>query len=137
MDLFGEMQKAVVAAKEIDTLKDQAEKVEMALNSMGEVAMHLGQTAMSAKVLNAFANAHPFQDAVGDVVVAWMLLWRASVAAPKVEKAKKKDKPFYEGVVKSLQFFVETQLPITMGNLKALKTTSSVAVDMDDASFGG
>jgi alkylation response protein AidB-like acyl-CoA dehydrogenase len=137
MDLFGEMQKAVATAKEIDALKDQAEKVEMALNSMGEVAMHMGQTAMSPKVLDAFANAHPFQDAVGDVVVAWMLLWRASVAAPKVEKAKKKDKPFYEGVVKSLQFFVETQLPITMGNLTALKTTSSVAVDMDDASFGG
>ncbi len=137
MDLFGEMQKTLGAAKAIDALKEQVEKIETALNTLGEVALHMGQTAMSAKVLNAFANAHPFQDAVGDVVVAWMLLWRASVAAPKVEKAKKNDKAFYEGVVKSLQFFVETQLPITMGNLTALKTTSSVAVDMDDASFGG
>ncbi len=137
MDLFTEMQKAVATAKELEGLKDQAQKVETALNSLGEVALHMGQAAMSAKVLSAFANAHPFQDAVGDVVVAWMLLWRASVAAKAIEKAKKKDQPFYDGVLKSLQFFVETQLPITMGNLTALKTTSAVAVEMDDASFGG
>ena len=137
MDLFGEMQKTLAAAKALEGLKDQAEKVETALNTLGEVALHMGQTAMSAKVLSAFANAHPFQDAVGDVVMAWMLLWRASVAAKAIEKAKKKDIPFYNGILKSLQFFAETQLPITMGNMAALKITSSVAVEMDDASFGG
>ena len=137
MDLLGEMQKTLAAARECDALKKMATQVETAINALGEVALHLGQTAMSPKILHAFANAHPFQDAVGDVVMAWMLLWRASVAAQQQEKAKKKDKPFYDGVLKSLQFFVETLLPITMGNITALKTTSAVAVEMEDASFGG
>ncbi|MBF0376225.1 MAG: acyl-CoA dehydrogenase [Desulfamplus sp.] len=135
MDLFGEMQKTLTVAKEIPTLAVYTEKLEKAFNKLAEVALHMGQTAMSAKVLNAFANAHPFQDATGDVVLAWMLLWRATIAAQKLESAKKKDKPFYEGLVKSLQFFVESYLPITMGNLIAVKNTSGAAVEMDEASF--
>ena len=137
MDLFGEMQKTVAAAKEIPAIKGYAAKVEESLNKLGEIALTMGQTAMSAKVLNAFANAHPFQDATGDVVVAWMLLWRASIAAQKLEKAKAKDKPFYEGQIKSLQFFAETLLPMTMGNLAGLKEVSGAAVEIDEASFAG
>jgi hypothetical protein len=137
MDLFGEMQKTVAAAKEIPAIQGYAAKVEESLNKLGEIALTMGQTAMSAKVLNAFANAHPFQDATGDVVVAWMLLWRASIAAQKLEKAKAKDKPFYEGQIKSLQFFAETLLPMTMGNLAGLKEVSGAAVEIDEASFAG
>ncbi|MBF0204467.1 MAG: acyl-CoA dehydrogenase [Desulfamplus sp.] len=137
MDLFGEMQKTLAAAKEIPTLVPYTEKIEKAFNKLAEVSIHMGQTAMSPKVLSAFANAHPFQDATGDVVLVWMLLWRATIAAKKIESAKKKDLPFYEGLLKSLQFFVESYLPITMGNLIAVKNTSGVAVEMDEASFGG
>ncbi|SLM31564.1 acyl-CoA dehydrogenase [Desulfamplus magnetovallimortis] len=137
MDLFGEMQKTLAAAKEIEELSAYTEKIEKAINKLGEVALHMGQTAMSAKVLSAFANAHPFQDATGDVVLAWMLLWRATIAAQKLAKAKKKDQPFYDGLLKSLQFFVECQLPITMGNLIAIKNTSSAAIEIDEASFAG
>ncbi|MBF0413723.1 MAG: acyl-CoA dehydrogenase [Desulfamplus sp.] len=135
MDLFGEMQKTLAKAKEIEMLAPYTEKIEKAFNKLGEVALHMGQTAMSPKVLNAFANAHPFQDATGDVVLAWMLLWRATIAAQKLESAKKKDKPFYEGLIKSLQFFVESFLPITMGNMIAIKNTSGAAVEMDEACF--
>jgi len=124
-----------VAGKAIPRLEKQAVKIEEALNKLAEVAIHMGTTAMSAKVLNAFANAHPFQDATGDVTMAWMLLWRAVLAVNKLETAKKKDISFYEGIIKSLQFFVETQLPITLGRFSALMNTSSVAVDIEDAMF--
>ncbi|MBF0389802.1 MAG: acyl-CoA dehydrogenase [Desulfamplus sp.] len=137
MELFGEMQKTLAAAKEIESLNPYTEKIEKAFNKLAEVAIHIGQIAMSPKVLNAFANAHPFQDATGDVVLAWMLLWRATIASKKLESAKKKDKPFYEGLIKSLQFFVESYLPITMGNLIAVKNTNGAAVEIDDESFAG
>jgi hypothetical protein len=96
MDLFGEMQKTLARAKEIESIQGYAVKVEEAVNKLAEVAIHMGQAAMSDKVLAAFANAHPFQDAAGDTVMAWMLLWRAAIAARKLEKAKKKDQPFYQ-----------------------------------------
>jgi hypothetical protein len=135
MNLFGEMQKTLAQAKEIESIQGYAIKVEEAINKLAEIAIHMGQTAMSDKVLAAFANAHPFQDAAGDTVVAWMLLWRATIAAQKLEKAKKKDQPFYQGVIKSLQFFTETELPVTMGRFAALMNTSSAAVDIEEIMF--
>ncbi len=135
MNLFGEIQKAIARAQKIAELESYAGKIEKTLTKLGEVALHMGQTAMSDKILNAFANAHPFQDAMGDVIMAWMLLWRAAIAAEKLKKAKKKDKPFYEGLLKSFQFFVESYLPVTMGNLDALMITGSAAIDIAEVSF--
>ncbi len=135
MDLFGEMQKTVAAAKAIPALEAETIRIEELFNKLAEVALHMGQTAMSEKVLSAFANAHPFLDATGDVMIGWMLLWRATIAATKLEKAKKKDKPYYEGLLKSLTYFAEVKAPVTMGRMNSLMKTSSVAVDIDPASF--
>ncbi len=136
MDLFGEIQKTIMKAKEMDGLKDYSVKVEAALNKLGTVAMHLGKTAMSEKVLNAFAFAHPFLEVTGDVILAWMLLWRASIAAPLIEN-QKKDAAFYKGQVKSVEFFTNSVLPATLGKMEAILATNGAAVDIDDASFGG
>ncbi|MCK5541378.1 MAG: acyl-CoA dehydrogenase [Desulfobacterales bacterium] len=135
MDLFGEMQKTIAVAKQIPSLETEAVIIEELFNKLAEVALHMGQAAMSEKVLSAFANAHPFLDATGDVMMAWMLLWRATIAATKLETAKAKDKPFYDGLLKSLTFFAETKAPITIGRMNGLMRTSSVAVDIDAASF--
>lgn len=136
MDLFGEIQKTIMEAKKIDVLGDCASRVEAALNKLGEVAMHLGKTAMSEKVLNAFAFAHPFLEVAGDVVTAWMLLWRAAVAAPLIGK-QSKDASFYKGQVKSVEFFANSVLPATLGKMEAILNTNGAAIDIDDASFGG
>ncbi len=136
MDLLGEIQKTIAAAKEIKGLESYTEKVETAVTKLTEVAMHMGKTAMSEKVMSAFAFAHPFLEAAGDVVMAWMLLWRASVAAQKLGK-KKKDTAFYEGQIKSAEFFTNSILPITMGKMDAILNTNSAAIDIEEASFGG
>ncbi|MBA4367764.1 MAG: acyl-CoA dehydrogenase [Desulfobacterium sp.] len=136
MDLFGEIQKTIMKAKEMDGIKAYSVKVEAALNKLGEVAMHLGKTAMSEKVLNAFAFAHPFLEVTGDVIVAWMLLWRASIAAPLIEN-QKKDAAFYKGQVKSVEFFANSVLPATLGKMEAILATNGAAIDIEDASFGG
>ncbi len=138
MDLMGEIQKTIAQAKEIENLKDYAASVEKALNRLGEVAMHLGTTAMSPKVMSAFAFAHPFLEASGDVIIGWMLLWRSVVAATALEKgAKKKDKAFYEGQIKSAEYFTQAVLPITMGKMDAIMLTCDAAVDIGEDSFGG
>ncbi|WP_319407776.1 acyl-CoA dehydrogenase [uncultured Desulfosarcina sp.] len=138
MDLMVEIQKTIAQAKAIDNLKDYAVRVEKALNRLGEIAMHLGATAMSPKVMSAFAFAHPFMEASGDVVMAWMLLWRGVVAATQLEKgAKKKDQAYYEGQVKSVQYFTQAVLPITMGKMDAIMNTSEAAVEIAEDAFGG
>ncbi|MBW1897507.1 MAG: acyl-CoA dehydrogenase [Deltaproteobacteria bacterium] len=136
MDLMVEIQKTITKAKGVAGLEEYAAKVEASVNKLGEVAMHLGKTAMSEKVLNAFAFASPFLEAAGDVILSWMLLWRAAAAAPQIEK-KPKDASFYKGQVKSLEFFASSVIPISMGKMDAILNTNGAAVDIEDASFGG
>jgi len=137
MDLLGEMNKTIAAAKEIEELETLAGKLELAVNKLGEVAMHMGMTAMSEKVLDAFAMAHPFLDITGDVCLAWLELWRATTAASKIEKAKKKDLAFYQGQIKTAQYFITWVLPSTMGKMEALQGNIPSIMEMPDAAFSG
>ncbi len=135
MDLLGEMNRTIAAAREVKDLEEMAAKVELAVNSLGELAMHMGMTAMSEKMMDAFASAHPFLDVVGDVCMAWLELWRATVAAPKIEKAKKKDVAFYQGQVKTAEYFITYVLSSTMGKMEALKTNIPSIMEMPDDAF--
>ena len=135
MDLFGEIMKTVNAAKAVDTLKDAAEKVEEALNRLGEAARHLGKTAMENVDL-AFAYAYPLMEVTGDVVMGWMLLWRAVIAAQKLE-AKPKDAAFYQGQIKSVEFFANVFLPVSLGKVNSMLATNGAAIEIEDVSFGG
>jgi len=138
MDLMGEIQDTIAAARTHAKVEAYAGKVEAALNKLGEVALHLGKTAMSPEVMTAFAHAYPFMEVSGDVVMAWLLLWRATIAAEKLENgAKKKDTAFYEGQLKSAEFFVQCLLPVTLGKMDAILASNSAVVDIAEDSFGG
>lgn len=83
--------------------------------------------------------------------MAWMLLWRASIAAPKLLKAAgsldksarqqasagSKDLAFYEGQIQSATYFINSVLPITQGRMAAIKSVDPAVVDMPEAGFGG
>lgn len=138
MDLLTEMQKTIMAAKDESGLENLVVKFEEVVNKLGEVALHMGATAFSEKILHAFAFAYPFMDVTGDVVMSWMLLWRATIAAQKLQKgAKKKDAAFYEGQLKSAEFFYHSILPVTLGKMETILTTNGAAVDISEDSFGG
>ncbi|ETR69124.1 MAG: Acd17 [Candidatus Magnetoglobus multicellularis str. Araruama] len=136
MDLMAEIQKVIAEAKEIDALKDIAVTVEDAVNKIGKVAMHMGATAMSENVLHAFAFACPFMEACGDVVLSWMLLWRANAASKKLQK-KSKLTAYYEGQIKNIDFFANSILPISLGKMDAIMNTNHSIMDIADESFGG
>jgi len=138
MDLMGEIQNTIATARTHAKVEAYAGKVEAALNKLGEVALHLGKTAMSSEVMTAFAHAYPFMEVSGDVVMSWLLLWRATIAAEKLENgAKKKDAAFYEGQLKSVEFFVHCVLPVTLGKMDGILATNSAVVDIAEDSFGG
>jgi alkylation response protein AidB-like acyl-CoA dehydrogenase len=139
MDLLGEVQQTIAAAKSISSLQDVSAKVEAAVNKLGEVALHIGQTAMSPDTrMNAFAHAYSFMEVFGDVVFAWLLLWRASIAAQNLENgARKKDVAFYEGQIKSAEFFANSILPVSLGKMNVILAADSTAVDISEDAFGG
>ena len=138
MDLLAEIQQTIAAAKNLPATAEFADKVEAAVNKLGEVAIHMGQTAMSEALMKAFAYAYPFMEAAGDVIISWMLLWRAQIAAENLKKgAQKKDTAFYEGQLKNAEFFTHSVLPATLGKMDAILASNSAVVDISEDSFGG
>ncbi|RJP83423.1 MAG: acyl-CoA dehydrogenase [Desulfobacteraceae bacterium] len=135
---IGEIQKTVAEAKKMEELSDLAGKVEAAANKLVEVTMHIGKTAMSLEYKTAFAHSVPFLETVGDTIMAWMLLWRSVVACRQLAAdTKKKDTAFYKGQIKTAEFFIRTILPSAIGNMEAIMSTCSAAIEIDDDGFGG
>ena len=137
-DLFEEIHATLTAARGVDRTAPLAEKMEPLVLRLEEVARHMGVTAMYGDLLNAAAHAHPFMIACGEVVTGWMLLWRAQIAAEALGKgAKDKDSAFYEGQIKSAEFFAQAILPVAMGQMEAILSGSNIANDILEDSFGG
>ena len=132
-----EVQDTIARARQIENLGAMADSLEKAAMRLSEVCTNLGKTAASPDVKRAFAHSFPFLEAMGDVIVAWMLLWRAAIASEKLEKASKsKDKPFYQGQVTTAEFFIHTVLPQSVGKMESIDKMDDAAVKMDEAGFG-
>jgi alkylation response protein AidB-like acyl-CoA dehydrogenase len=79
-----------------------------------------------------------FMNLLGDIIMAWMLLWRAAVAATKLsQKPKKKDLGFYEGQIRTAEFLINTELEATMGKMNAIADCCAAAIEISDEGFGG
>ncbi|MCA1732894.1 MAG: acyl-CoA dehydrogenase, partial [Acidobacteria bacterium] len=137
LDLAEEIRRTIAAANEVDRIAPMAAKLEDALVRLEEVARNMGMTAMYGNLLTAAAHASPFLEVCGDVIVGWMLLWRARVATEALANGgKEKDSPFYEGLIKSAEFHTQTMLPVTFGKMDSILGASSAAVDIPEEAFG-
>jgi len=150
MDLIGEIQKTVTQARGIASLFALAEALDKSVSRMTEVAMFMGQTAMSGKVREAFVNAKPLLDVMGDVIAGWMLLWRAVISENKLAEIlkglegekreqkmqKNKNAAFYAGQRYSAEYFIRNVLPQTAGRMEAIMAGDSIAADMPESAFG-
>jgi len=136
LSFIAEIQTIVERAKQTAGLEKMAAKVEEICQKLQETAMTLGANAMSAKFKVAFAHSVPFLQAMGDVVMAWMLLWRAIEAVGALAGAKKKDLAFYQGVVKSADYFVNAMLPVTRGKMASVIAACDAAIEIPEKAFG-
>jgi hypothetical protein len=137
MDLVAEIKKIAAEGKTIERISPLAEKLEAAVDALGKTAMRIGMAALGPDLHKAFSFACPFLDVTGDVVMAWMLMWRAVLACRGLEAgAGKKDAVFYEGQVASAKYFVEAVLPVTLGRMSSIDVMSGAVVELPEEAFG-
>jgi hypothetical protein len=133
-----EIQNTIAQAKTETLLERMATDMQKSVERLGEVALHTGKLAMSPEFKVAFAHSVPFLEVMGDVTMAWMLLWRATVAAAKLKKGPKNvDAVFYEGQIKTAEFFFETEMPITFGKMDAILGGCGCALEISEEAYGG
>ncbi|WP_035235313.1 acyl-CoA dehydrogenase [Desulfobacter vibrioformis] len=130
-----EIKKTFVLAKTADGLDDLTARLEGFFNTYAEVAAALQAKSRSDEFLTAYAFSYPFMEVTGDLVMAWMLLWRAATATANKGK-KKKDDMFYDGQIKTARFFINQILAVTAGKMDALKACDNAVVEMDEDAFG-
>jgi hypothetical protein len=149
MNLITEIKKTASHAEKIKKLAPIAAEVDVAADQLLDCAFFLGKNAMSDKVLAAFSHAYPFLEIMGDVVLSWLLLWRAVAAFPELEKRladvdeekkgdiirKNSDAAFYDGQIRQAGYFAFSVLPLSMGKIKNIKCFDDSAVEMAEASF--
>ena len=127
----------IVEAKECQELFELAGRVEKMLNKFSEVGQQITKKANGLNFKTAYAHSLPFLDVMGDSIMAWMLLWRAITANQKLEGSpKKNDIAFYEGQIKTAEFFIKTVTPASMGRMDGIIEMSSAAIDIADSGFG-
>jgi len=137
-DLTAEIRKTVDAAGKHPDLAELAGETAAACAKLTETARHIGLMAGSERMTTAFAHAYGFMEVTGDVVMAWMLLWRALVAAEKRrEGVRSKDEGFYEGQIAGARFFIRTVLPVSLGRMAVILRGDGIAVEISDDAFAG
>ncbi|GAA3723273.1 acyl-CoA dehydrogenase [Streptomyces tremellae] len=73
--------------------------------------------------------------AAGDVIVGYLLLRGAAVAAEKLETASAKDVPFYQGKIAAAKFFAANILPGVGVERRLAESTDLALMELDEAAF--
>ena len=144
--LISEIQKATTQARQHKELEKMADQVDHVADTFYNTAMAIAASIKSPEFKSSFAVAHPLMDAAGDLIMAWMLLWRASAALPPLTKRLKgktvteavaadKTAAFYHGKLMAAQFFIETLLPVTLGKLNGICVQKNPAIIIHDNAF--
>ncbi len=80
-------------------------------------------------------NTTPFLLASGDVVVGYLLLRGAAVAAAKLPDANEKDRAFYQGKIAAARFFARTVLPGVAVARTAAETADVSLMELPEEAF--
>ena len=137
-NLILKVKEIIEIAKGQDVLKDMAGKTDDTIAKLEKTVEHIGGLLRSDKMMTAFAHAYSFLEVTGDIVMAWMLLWRATIAVGKLEGgAKRKDTDFYTGQIRSAQFFINSVLPVTCGKMDVILSADDATIQISEGSFGG
>ena len=101
----------IAEARSFETLAPHAEALERALETATETTMVLMGAGAQGRVRLFLANASVYLDMMGHIVVAWMWLKQATVAAGAIGGATPSDRAFYEGKLRACRYFFGWELP--------------------------
>ena len=154
MSLLGEMNATITKYQSNAALKDLADDVRQAVDTLAETVMYFAESSKAGKFLIPVGNAYPFLMLMGKVVMAWFLLWEAGVAREKLDEiaagkgihpadmqnlsllAKEDtDTAFYIGKVAAARYFIKHVLPEVDAAVKAIRSEDLSMIDIPEESF--
>jgi alkylation response protein AidB-like acyl-CoA dehydrogenase len=123
--------------EDLSAAREQLAKAAVELEAIvGLMLTDLAATEQDVKnIYKVGLNTTRLLLASGDVVVGYLLLRGAAVAAEKLETASAKDKPFYTGKIAAAKFFAANVLPGVTGARKLAEGVDLDLMELDEAAF--
>ena len=81
------------------------------------------------------ANATPYLTLAGHVLVAWMWLRQARIAATGLPRASAGEADYYQGKLHACDFFFRHELPGVLASVPMLRALDDTALAMTSARF--
>lgn len=120
-------------AREVETLSGYADELGAAFEALRNTATAVEKTDNINLML---ANATPYLDAFGHVVVAWLWLKQALAAHQGLEKGSG-DVDFYSGKLAACQYFFRYELPTVYPKFSLVASLDDTCLSMEDSQFTG
>lgn len=114
--LFREMEALIAEASAVKSLASYAGEVGKSLAALKGVTAYLIQQSTSENAYLAYSWASPYLEIFGDVLLGWLFLWQAKVAAGSRSAGEK----FYAEKVSTAQFYIDSLLPVVHGKIAAI-----------------
>ncbi|NEZ03115.1 acyl-CoA dehydrogenase [Wenzhouxiangella sp. XN201] len=133
--LFGAIQADIRAAADTHC-EEWAQSLGETIERVGAVTRRLGQALGEVGPDNALANASVYLHLFGHVVVAWMWLRQANVAAARLDAdIGQADRNFYRGKMQAARYFFHWELPAVARDLEILERMDDTCLAMKDEWF--
>ena len=119
-----------------------AEKVELgkALEEMQAIIGLLVTHAMASQekpeeIYKCGLNTTRLLMSVGDVIISWLLLRQADIAASKIGSATGKEKDFYEGKIAASRYFIHNFLPLISATRAIVEREDGEIMKVSEGAF--
>ncbi|MFI1254890.1 acyl-CoA dehydrogenase [Streptomyces netropsis] len=123
--------------EDLAVARDQLAKAAVDLEGIvGAMLTDLAATEKDVKsIYKVGLNSTRLLLASGDVVIGYLLLKGAAVAAEKLGSASSKDKAFYEGKIAAAKFFAHNILPGVSVERSLAESVDNSLMELDEAAF--
>ncbi|MBI1744995.1 MAG: acyl-CoA dehydrogenase [Acidobacteria bacterium] len=102
-----------------------------AKDSLVEVTMHIAQLGLAGNWVYPALSATPYLMLMGDVVLGYYLIDQARVASDRQTQGSAKDQAFYQGKIKTAEFFIYNILPAVAARASAIKSGDMSAMEIE------
>jgi hypothetical protein len=129
--------KFIAAHKEHPRIATGVGELGRAMEALSQTAMKFLMWFQSGDLEIVPLSANVFLELMGETAVGWLLLEGAVIAAEKTEALPDghDDKTYYEGVVRSAQYFARNVLPLVPARAKVIANADRSALEIPEASF--
>lgn len=129
-----QIKQQIVEAKKAHEFAAYIRELDRSTSMLYEISKQLADDTSSEKAYLAFSWATTYLDLFGDILLGWMLLWQAALAAEALLK-RPQSEVFYRAKVNTATFYIGSLLPFVYGKIEAIKRKDDSLLGMDESLF--